>query len=185
MINFLENFEADITPRDFEKLCLDLLMKTKNFKSINVSTVQHNRKEKTSDGEFQLDGYIEYELLNVKHKVIIECKKHARPIQRSVVMELKSKLESIGAQKGILMSTSGFQTGAIEYAKQHGIGLMQVIEKNLLTIQNSITPRKNILQRYLNMPPYGLIMYNTENLGMLCNLNNNIEYLEHFLTYSD
>lgn len=181
MINFLENFEADITPRDFEKLCLDLLMKTKNFKSIKVNTVQHNRKEKTSDGEFQLDGYIEYELLNVKHKVIIECKKYTRPVQRSVVMELKPKLESIGAQKGIVMSTSGFQKGAIEYAKQHGIGLIQVVEKDLLTIQNSISPRKDILQKYFNLPPYCFIMYSSEYLGVYCNITNDMSELEQFL----
>ncbi len=181
MINFLENFEADITPVDFEKLCLDLLMKTKDFKKINTISIQHNKKITSSDGEFQLDGYIEYEFLNVRHKVIIECKKHTRPVQRSAIMELKAKLESIGAQKGIIMSTSGFQTGAIEYAQQHGIGLIRVVEKTLMTIQNSLKTDTNMAQRYLNMPPYCLTMYSTEYLGVFSNITNNLSELEQFL----
>lgn len=185
IVNLYENCEAKITPVDFEKLCLDLLLKTKDFKKINIISIQHNKKITSSDGKFQLDGYIEYELLNVRHKVIIECKNHTRPVQRSVIMELKAKLDSIGAQKAILMSTSGFQTGTIEYAQKHGIGLIQVVETSLLTIQNSIAPQKDIFLRYLNMPPYGLVMYSTETLGVFCNLNNDIEYLESFLTYPE
>lgn len=183
MINFLENFEADITPVNFEKLCLDLLMQTRDFEKISVISIKHNKKITTSDGEYHLDGYIEYELFDVRHKVILECKKHKRPVQRSVVLELKSKLESIGAQKGIIMSTSGFQTGAIEYAQQHGIGLIQVVEKTLMTIQNSLETNPNITEKYLNMPPYCLIMYSNITLGVLCNLTSDIKYLEEFLTH--
>ena len=37
-------------------------------------------------------------------------------------------LRAIGAQKGIVVSTSNFQSGAIDYAKAHGIALIQMTE---------------------------------------------------------
>ncbi len=38
------------------------------------------------------------------------------------------KLRATGAQKGMLFSTSGFQTGAYKFAEEHGIALIRVIE---------------------------------------------------------
>jgi hypothetical protein len=41
-------------------------------------------------------------------------------------MVLEQKLQSTGSQKGMIFSTSPFQSGAIEFATAHGIALVHV-----------------------------------------------------------
>ena len=65
-------------------------------------------------------------------KVLIECKHHRTPIKREVIQVLNDRIKSLGAQKGILFSTSKFQSGCIEYAEQHGIALVRLIEGKYL-----------------------------------------------------
>jgi restriction system protein len=40
-------------------------------------------------------------------------------------------MRSSGAQKAILFATNGFQKGALEYAKAHGIALVRILEGEL------------------------------------------------------
>jgi restriction system protein len=51
-----------------------------------------------------------------------------RPVEREDVQVLADKLRAVGAQKAILFATNGFQRGALEYARAHGIALVRVIE---------------------------------------------------------
>ncbi|MEK4063264.1 hypothetical protein BSK56_31650 [Paenibacillus borealis] len=41
----------------------------------------------------------------------------------------------------MLISTSGFQSGATEYAKKHGIALLQIFNKEVIHIQASSNPQ--------------------------------------------
>ena len=43
----------------------------------------------------------------------------------------------MGAQKGIIISTSGFQTGEVQYAEKHGIALWQVFDSYIKHISAS------------------------------------------------
>jgi Restriction endonuclease len=60
------------------------------------------------------------------YRTLIECKRYSNPIEREIVMILLQKLQSTGSQKGMIFSTSPFQSGAIEFAKIHGIALVYV-----------------------------------------------------------
>ena len=53
---------------------------------------------------------------------------------------LHRKLDSIGAQKGIMISTGGYQSGAIEYAKEHGIALIIVKDYHFEFLSHSSDP---------------------------------------------
>jgi len=75
---------------------------------------------------------------------LCECKKHANPIKRETVQILHSRMLSVGAQKGIMVSTSSFQSGALEFANAHGIALVQVESGNFSYITNSISRRPPI-----------------------------------------
>jgi len=157
--NIYREAESTITPNDFEKLCLELIQNSSNFSSINDVIVQHDVICKTPDGDYQLDGLIEFTLMNVRFKVIIECKRYKNKVKRELVAVLHSKMNSIGAQKGIMISTSGFQYGAVQYAKAHGIALIQIIDKMWLTVQASALPSERLFDRYINMPDYVPVMY--------------------------
>ena len=52
-----------------------------------------------------------------------------------------TKIQSIGAQKGIIISTSGFQKDAVKYAQAHGIALWQIVSSSIKRITNFAAPQ--------------------------------------------
>jgi restriction system protein len=63
--------------------------------------------------------------------VLVECKRHSRPVERDDVLALESKLRDVGAHKAMLFSTAGFQRGALEYATERGIATVTFIDGKL------------------------------------------------------
>ena len=135
MIEFDANPYRDlptrITPVEFEKFCMETLKAYAEREGLQNFAIKHNQQVQTYDGTYQIDVLAEYTALGCINTVVIECKKHSRSIERFLVAELYSKLQSIGAQKGILISSCGFQSGAVEYAKVHGIALWQVCDRTI------------------------------------------------------
>lgn len=84
-----------------------------------------------NDGLYKIDVTARFEALGVEFLILIECKHHRYPIKREVVQILYDKIRATGAHKGILFATVGFQRGAIEYAKSHGIALVRIVEGKL------------------------------------------------------
>lgn len=126
--NPYRDLPANITPTEFEEFCLNTLSAYAKKEALQDFVIKHNQKIDAADSTYQIDVLAEYTALGCKNTVIVECKKYTRSIERSVVAELYAKLQSIGAQKGILMSTSGFQSDAVKFAGAHGIALWQVCD---------------------------------------------------------
>ena len=89
--------------------------------------------------------------MGVEFKVIVECKRYSTPVPREKVAILNDKVRSLGAHKGILISTCGYQSGAYEYAKKHGIALLQIIDKDVLHIMNAVKPELNVQKREISL----------------------------------
>ena len=121
-----DDINANISPTEFELLVKEYIegagKELKDFKAT------HNVYLIKSDGEYQIDVYAEFEVLGASFKVLIECKRHKSEIKREVVQLLYDKLRATGSQKGMVFSTSGFQSGAFKFAEEHGIALIRVIE---------------------------------------------------------
>ena len=88
----------------------------------------HLRAMQGADGEYIIDVVATFSALGASFVVLVECKHEKRRVERQDVQVLESKLESIGAHKGMLFSIAGFQSGALEYADAHGIALVQLVE---------------------------------------------------------
>lgn len=153
-MNILENIVTEMTPSEFEIYCLELLTNISN--NLNGCKIEHNQICITDDGQYQLDGVIEFECFGVRYKTIVECKKYLNKIKRSQIQILHDTIRSTGAHKGIFISTSSFQKGAMDYAKKHGIALLQIVDGYVLTIQNSISPT---IRDYYLIPKYFFAMY--------------------------
>ena len=110
---------SDMTPTEFERCCLDILSGYAEEEHLNGFEITHNKIIKASDGRYQIDVYAEFTAMGARFKILCECKKYKYRVGREKVAVLHRKLDSIGAQKGILISTSDFQSGALEYAKAH------------------------------------------------------------------
>jgi len=116
----------DMSPIEFEKNVLIILQQ--QMAGIENCHFEHNKIIEVSDGNYQIDGYIEFSLMGITYKTLVECKHYKSSIQREKVQVLYDKIRACGAQKGVLVSSSNFQSGAITYATQHGIGLIQLTE---------------------------------------------------------
>ena len=135
--NPYRSLEAQITPTQFEIFCLETVKAYAEREGLKDFKINHDKKIETYDSTYQIDVFAEYTALGCNHKVIIECKHHAGNIKRALVTDLYTKMQSIGAQKGILISTSGFQRDAVKFAKVHGIALWQVFDNRIKHISNS------------------------------------------------
>lgn len=171
-------------PSDFEKYSLQILKEqTEGLKNVKII---HNKVIEAYDGNYQLDGYIEFEAMGVLYKTIVECKHYKYPISREIVQKVYDNLRAIGAQKGIVISTSNFQSGAIKYAQAHGIALIQLTE-----IGNNYYTRSemNVIMNHPYMPrsesfPYiGILQQKSENgSGIRCSyLSRRVTKLKEYL----
>ncbi|GAB2870819.1 restriction endonuclease [Hymenobacter ruber] len=147
-----EDINADISPREFEELVRDYLIQQGEPLKSFVAT--HDIKLKGPDGEYQIDVFAEFEYLGVNFKVLVECKRYSSRIKREAIQILYDKLRAIGAQKGILFSTSDFQEGARKYAKAHGIALIRVIEGRYTYSTKSHGAQHFQVPDWVNFPKY-------------------------------
>ena len=142
-----------ISPLEFEQFCMETLKAYAVKEALHDFCIIHNQKIETYDSTYQIDIIAEYTALGCKNTVIIECKKYSRSIERAKVAELHDKLQSIGAQKEILISTSGFQSDAVKYAKTHGIALWQICDRTIKHYSAAAS---------CEIPPYMLFEFEVE-----------------------
>lgn len=174
----------DMTPTEFEIYSLEIL-KASTAGLMNVQ-FEHNKIIKAYDGTYQIDGYIEFEVMGIKYKTIVECKLYKNPISREIIQKVNDNLRAIGAQKGIVISTSNFQSGAIKYAKEHGIALIQMTEAG----EEYCTRGYNIVMNHPFVPNNGnnpyigvMIGCGVGGTGVTCNyLSRNSDGLQSFLS---
>jgi len=150
---------CDLTPTEFEKYCFDFLNGYAQKEGLQDFKITHDKIIKASDGKYQIDVYAEFTAMGSRFKVLCECKKYKNRVNREKVEILHSRLESIGAQKGILISTSDFQSGAIEYGKAHGIALIKAEDYHFEYLSHSSGQPQNddndpFLYVEKHMPPY-------------------------------
>ncbi|PKG36936.1 hypothetical protein [Psychromonas sp. Urea-02u-13] len=79
------------------------------------------------------------------------------------MMTLDAKVRDSGAQKGMLFTTSGFQSGAIEYAQQRGLAAVVIQPGYVKYIVNSTCDDKNIKKPILTLA--------SEHIGYLYTIN--------------
>ena len=116
-LNPYREFVAGISPTEFEVLCLEILKNYAEAEHLSDFSIQHNVFIPADDGTYQIDVYARFIAMGVEFKVITECKRYSSPVSREKVAVLADKVKSLGAHKGIMISTCGFQIGA--YAKEY------------------------------------------------------------------
>jgi len=120
------------------------------FKNVEVKVRDRIKGE---DGTYEFDATVRYEWGGMEFLIVVEAKRHAAPIKREVVQILRQKISSVGAHKGVLLSTSPFQSGALEFAKTHGIALVHVTEGRFTYMTKAADPppvptREEAAQRF-------------------------------------
>lgn len=71
----------------------------------------------------EFDVYYEFQHLNIKHRIAIECKDWNTPVTKGEVGEFIAKLNDLNNISGVMVAKSGYQAGARQFAEANGIQL--------------------------------------------------------------
>lgn len=119
---------GNLSPAELEDWVAMVLKIVGDEEGVTSLSVQTHERVRGVDGVFDLDATVRFRALGLDFLALVEVKQHRNPIKRELVQVLHSKVQSVGAQKGIMFSTSHYQSGALEYAMVHGIALVFVTE---------------------------------------------------------
>jgi hypothetical protein len=116
--------------RDFEDYVhyvYDLLLNLNTSPSDEI-IVTKNAKIRKNNYTHEFDIYYEFQKAGVNHRVAIECKNTNIPINKGRVQEFESKLRDLNNIVGVIVSASGFQEGAKNFAEEKGILTLLISE---------------------------------------------------------
>lgn len=123
--------------RDFEKLVARI-----QEQLAPSSNVRHNEKMRGASGRLrQLDVTIRQSIGLCRVLIVIECRKHKRPVGIEKVEAFVSKLRDIGSNQGVMISSSGFDAGARAIAKQNVIRLLTYREAQAIDWQELLSEK--------------------------------------------
>ncbi len=128
-----------VSPEEYEKQVVSWLSSAGS--GLPNFSITHLKRVQGVGGEYSIDGWAEFEIFDgAKVSVLIECKRHRRPVERDVVLGVHAKAEAVGAQKSIIFSTSGFQGGAVKFASNVGIALVIFVSGKMTYFTRSTEP---------------------------------------------
>lgn len=153
-----ENY-TEMSPSEFERYAISALQKQFQSKEISSYSFEHNVHKDVHDGSYQIDGEIKLATMGVEIDILVECKQYKDPIKREQIQVLHDKIRSMGAHKGIFITTSYFQSGALKYAKEHGIALISIIDGNLqYEARSEDWIRNPIIPPWIEHRPFSMAM---------------------------
>lgn len=110
---------VQLSPRDYEK-AVKAYLDAMGEQLLEYRS-EHREKPDGPGGEYEIDVTVRFTALGVDFLVLVECKHYRRKVEREVFQVLHDKIRLLGAHKGMVFTTSGFQSGALEYAEVHGV----------------------------------------------------------------
>lgn len=159
---------TQMTPTEFEEYTVAELNKQFEVEGISNYSFKHNVIKKAYDGSYQIDGEIRFTLMGVDYDTLVECKHYRNPVERKEIQVLYDKIRATGAQKGIFVTTSSFQSGAIKYAKEHGIALISIVDgKMCYHTRSRDTTELLVFPSLMNEKPYCMAMQVYRNKGVV------------------
>lgn len=158
----------EITPSTFERQVLAWLQGCASRLKQEVDA-QHLGVAHGAGGDYKIDVLVKLDVFDGAELVIlVECKHQTRPVEREDVMVLEAKLRDVGAHKGMLFSTSGFQKGALSYAKVHGIATISFVDGKSLYETKAMTGRGVTLPPWSSTGTHAGVLLSATDTGVHC-----------------
>lgn len=88
--------------------------------------------------EHRIDVWVRFKKFGLETKWVVECKYWNSSVTKEKVLVLRSVVEDVGADRGILISAAGYQSGAVRAAEKTNItltdleGLKETAQEDLL-----------------------------------------------------
>lgn len=91
---------------------------------ISTANVQHNVSIAGRSGvEHQVDVYWEFKQAGITHRALIECKNYASNLTLEKARNFFAVVHDIGNCVGIMVTRTGYQSGAAAFCKHYGLAL--------------------------------------------------------------
>lgn len=116
----------ELSAADYERAVAALVRES--GQEVTDWQVRHLDPVEGVDGTYIIDVTVRFRLLGADYLTLFECKRHKWPVKREHVQVLHDKLRSTGAHKGVVVAASGFQSGALSYARTHGIACVRLFD---------------------------------------------------------
>jgi hypothetical protein len=99
---------------------------------------------KKTGRRLQVDVSMSFKRGFYPYLVIIECKDLTRRVSITDVQAFNTKIDDLGAEKGVIVSANGFQKGAVRTAEVYGIELHTLKEEPGEWLNKIIVPMQSI-----------------------------------------
>ena len=143
-----------ISPEEYEREVLNWLSEASGNAGSTVEFV-HQRMVEGHGGDYKIDITGEFSVLGgAVIRILIECKRHKRPVERDDVAAFVAKIRDTSSHKGMIFSTSGFQRGALKLAKSEGIAAITLVDGQANYFTKSMGPTRTP-PSWLEFPKHG------------------------------
>lgn len=153
-------YPVEVTPEEYEQQVVSWLKATGN--ALEKFEVLHSQHLEGQGGDYEFDAVAKISILKGANiTILIECKKYSHPVEREKVLALWAKLQDVSAHKAMMFATSGFQSGALTYAKAKGIATITFVHGSFLyETRGFVTPSKP--PSWAELPVFAGIMLHEE-----------------------
>jgi restriction system protein len=146
----------DLTPVEFELLVRGKLIRS--GAELSAFRTEHLEVVAGESGSYVMDVTARFKALGeAEFLVLVECKRHRNPIKRELVEVLHDKLRESHAQKAMMFATTPFQEGAIRYAADKRIALVEIKDGRSLWHTRGRTPVAEGLPDRVDVPSLALV----------------------------
>ena len=117
------------TGKPYEKLTQKIFSQIVNQDSVKNIEVQHDVNLSGKTTLHQIDVYWKFEVGGILYQTVIQAKDWKNKVKKEQMLAFKAVLDDLpSGTKGVFVSKSGFQSGAVEVAKAHGIKIYELRE---------------------------------------------------------
>lgn len=172
---------AKISPEKYEQQVVEWLRASSG--KLDKFEVEHLRHLSGAGGDYEFDAVAQFSILNgAQITILVECKRYSSPVEREKLLALWAKQQDVKAHKAMIFATCGFQSGALEYAKNYGIATVAFVEGAFLYETKSAGP-SGPPPSWAGLPNYAGIFLSQSDEGISCSTINlsNIEALSNWL----
>ena len=115
---------------EYEKVTRAIFQTLVDQDEASNTSVEHNIKLQGKFLSHQIDVYWKFKSAGIEHSTVIECKNWNKRLKQESLLAFRAKLEdlSVNHPTGVMVTRGGFQSGAVKYAKAHGILLYELFE---------------------------------------------------------
>jgi len=117
------------TGRTYESLVEDVFLQILKQSSVQNIKVEKNVKLPGKSTTHEIDVYWEFLVGTIKYTTVIQAKDWAQRVPQGEILKLKAILEDVpGQPRGVFVTKTGYQSGAVDVAKANGIILYELRE---------------------------------------------------------